>query len=163
MNKMKKILIFLMILSFLSGCAHVISPEVRKQADRELTPDILFINPEAYIDQTVIIGGVIVSSRNTDEGTYLEVLQKPLDYRGRPKYTDISHGRFIVFYDGFLDSAVYSMGKEITVAGEVLGKTVRPLGEMLYPYPLIRGREIHLFEPRSPLPVIFSIGVLTTF
>ncbi|HEX8949218.1 MAG TPA: Slp family lipoprotein [Dissulfurispiraceae bacterium] len=160
---MKRLILLLLILSFAGGCAHVVSEQLRKEADGEIPPRELFGNPDAYKGRIVILGGVIAGSTNTDKGTYIEVVQKPLDYRGRPKDTDVSYGRFLVLSDGYLDPAIYSRGKPVTVAGEVMGKTVRPLGEMQYPYTLIRAREIHLVERSRPLPIWFGIGVGATF
>lgn len=159
---MKKLLLMLAIVSLL-GCAHVISKELREKVDKEITPMALFKEPDAYMGKTVSLGGVIVSSLNTDEGTYIEVLQKPLDYRGKPEDTDISHGRFIIFYEGYLDTAIYSRGREITVAGEVIGKRLRPLGEIQYQYPLIKSKELHLFEPTYGMPIRFWIEIWKTF
>lgn len=160
--RMKKLLLILAIASLL-GCAHVISKELREKVDKELTPITLFKEPEACKGKTVILGGVIVSSLNTDEGTYIEVLQKPLNYRGKPEDSDISHGRFIIFHEAYLDTAIYSGGKEITVAGEVIGKRLRPLGEIQYQYPLIKSKELHLFEPAYGIPIRFGIEIWKTF
>jgi outer membrane lipoprotein len=159
---MKK-LSFILLLLTLSGCAHVVSPELRERVDKTISTEALFKEPEVFKGRLVILGGIIVSSRNAVEGTYLEVLERPLDSLGRPKDTDISRGRFIILYEGYLDSAVYSKGREVTVAGEVMGKMVRPLGEMEYPYPLIKSKELHLFEPRRGLPIRFEIGIFHTF
>ncbi len=86
----------------MSGCAHVVSQELREQVDKELTAEMLFKNPEAYKGKTVILGGVIISTQNSEKGTHIEVLQAPLDSRGRPKDTDFSYVRFIFFYEGIL-------------------------------------------------------------
>lgn len=155
---MKRFLLFFIIVSLL-GCVHVVSKELRNKAYGEPSASALFKDPDAFKGRTVILGGIIVSSTNTKEGTYIEVLQKPLDYRGRPEDTDASHGRFIIFSEGYLETAVYSQGREITVAGEVIGKELRPLGEIQYPYPLLKSKELHLFEPRYDIPVHFGIGI----
>jgi len=149
----------LLIIVFLSGCAHVISEELREKAYGEPPPSVLFKDPDAFKGRSVILGGVIVSSINAKEGTYIEVLQKPLDSRERPEDTDVSYGRFIIFHEGYLDTAVYSQGRAITVAGEVIGKRIQPLGEIQYPYLLMKGEEIHLLEPRYDIPVHFGIGI----
>ncbi len=159
---MKK-LILILALTVIIGCAHVISQEVRDEVDPEVTPEMLFGSPDAYKGRTVILGGVIINSKNTDEGTLIEVLQKPIDYRGRPANTDISLGRFLVFYEGYLDTAIYSVGRKVTVAGEVLGKRMRPLGELEYPYLFIKSKEVHALKPKSDCPVGFSIGIFKTF
>lgn len=148
---------------FLLGCAHVVSKELREKAEKELLPIDVMKNPDAYKGRVVILGGVIVSSTNTKEGTYIEVVQKPLDYRGRPEDTDISSGRFIILYEGYLDTAIYSQGREVTVAGEVSGRIVRPLGQIQYEYLLIKSKELHLFEPRYEVPIRFGIGIWHTF
>ncbi len=160
-NIMKRLLIIFAITSLIFGCAHIVSKELRDKADMSIPPEMLLRDPDAYMGKIVILGGVIVHSTNTKEGTYIEVVQKPLDYKGRIKDTDISSGRFLILYEGYLDAAIYSKEKGITVAGEVLGKIVRPLGEIQYPYLLIKGKEIHLSEPGYGIQ--FGIGIFTTF
>lgn len=155
---MKRFLLLLITVSLFS-CAHVVSKELRNKAYGEPPVSALFKDPDSSKGRTVILGGIIVSSANTQEGTYIEVLQKPLDNRGRPEDTDASQGRFIIFSEGYLETAVYSQGREITVAGEVIGKELRPLGEIQYPYPLIKSSELHLFEPRYGIPIHFGIGI----
>ena len=120
---------------------------------------MLFKNPEAHEGKTVILGGIVVSTHNTDKGTYVEVLQTPLDSRGRPKDTDYSYGRFIFFYEEYLDAAIFSKGKAVTVGGKIFGTTTRPLGDIDYTYPLVYAREVHIISPKSTSPVFFSIGV----
>lgn len=158
---MKKILLILLLLPLFS-CAHVVSKEIRDVALKVRDEDIMK-NPEAYVENTVVLGGIIASSINTEEGTYIEVVQKPLDARGRPLDIDLSYGRFIVLYEGYLDTVIYTTGKEMTVAGKVMGKKIRPLGQIMYPYPLIKAKEIYLFEPRRPLPISIGIGIWKTF
>jgi outer membrane lipoprotein len=160
---MKKLSLLFLILCLMAGCAHIISQNVREQVDSSLTPDVLFKTPELYKGKMVILGGTIISAKNTEKGTYIEVLQKPLDYRGRPEETDVSYGRFIVFHEEYLDAAIYLPDKDITIAGTLLGTMLRPLGEIDYPYLLIRAQEIHLFGLRSLLPIQFSIGVFSSF
>jgi len=156
---MRRVFLILAIAFLLSGCAHVISQELREQTDKDLTAEMLFKNPEAYKGKTVILGGIVISTRNSDKGTHVEVLQTPLDSRGRPKDTDYSYGRFIFFYEEYLDAAIFSKGKAVTVGGKVFGKTTRPLGDIEYTYPLIYAREVHIFSAKSTIPVYFSIGV----
>jgi outer membrane lipoprotein len=147
---MKKITCLLMFLFLISaGCAPLISKELR----RELSPDITFKqvikDPDAHKGKTVLISGIILGSKNTKEGTLIEILQKPADIGGRPKDVDDSDGRFLALYDGYLDTAIYSRGRDVAVAGEITGKRILPLGEIDYIYPLISIKEIHLFKVRK--------------
>ena len=152
----------IMILS-LAGCAHIVSQEMRTRAEPRIDTARLFEDPEAYRERTVILGGVIIACRNVTEGTHLEVLQKPLNYRDIPEDTDISYGRFLVIYNGYLDTAIYAPGRLITIAGEVIGVKSGTLEEMPYRYPLIKGREVHLVDRSSSLPISFGIGVFKSF
>ncbi len=147
---MKKITCLLMFLFLISaGCAPLISRELR----RELSPDITFKDvikdPDAHKGKTILISGIILGSKNTKEGTLIEILQKPADIQGRPKDVDDSDGRFLALYDGYLDVAIYTRGRDVVVAGEVREKRVLPLGEIEYTYPLVSIKEIHLFKVKK--------------
>lgn len=162
MKALKLIALILLIIS-LSSCAHVISAELLERSDRTTSTRSLFEDPNFSKGKVVILGGNIVGSLNTGEGTYIEVVQKELSSKGKPKFTDISDGRFLILYDGYLDTAIYSKGRLVTVAGEVMGSKVRPLGEIDYSYLLIRSLELYLLQPGSRPTVSFGIGVSNRF
>jgi outer membrane lipoprotein len=157
MNRKHLSLILLILLS--AGCSHAISKEVRDDVARDLSIRAIFENPSELRDKTVMLGGVIVESVNKTDGTYIEVIQKPLDSRGHPEETDLSMGRFIVFSGEFLDPLIYSKGRELTVAGELVGGKKGIVGGQEYTYPLIRSREMHLFKPSSRSPIGFGMGI----
>ena len=129
----------------LTGCAPVISKQLREQVATELTMNIVVKDPEDYKSKTVLWSGVIVSCVNLKEGTMVEVLQKPADREKKPKDVDKSEGRFIALKPDYLDVAIYRQGRKVTVAGEVKGKKIQRLGEIDYTYPLISAKEIHLW------------------
>ena len=156
---MKRLIIIVTLLSLFAGCAHVVSDDLRSQVNEGIPVASLFENPDHYKGELVILGGTIAGSRNTQEGTYIEVVEKELDYQGRPTYSDKTQGRFIILHDGFLDTAIFSTGRHITVAGEVIGKRIQPLGEINYSYLFIKNRELHLVQPGDPYPVHFGIGI----
>jgi len=141
--------ITLILLFFASGCAPVISKELRTKVAKEITFKEVLENPEAYKGKVVIWGGVIIGAKNLKEGTLIEILQKPADMERRPKDVDESDGRFLALYEGYLDVAIYNREREVTVAGEIKGKRILPLGEIKYIYPLISVKEIHLWPPKS--------------
>jgi outer membrane lipoprotein len=133
------------VLFFVNGCAPPISKQLREQVSEELTLKVVLKEPDAYKGKNVLWSGVIINSVNLKEGTMIEVLQKPADMQGKPKDVDESEGRFLALYHGYLDVAIYNEGRKVTVAGEVQGKRIQPLGEIDYTYPLISAREIHLW------------------
>jgi outer membrane lipoprotein len=130
------------------GCAHAISESLRAQAEPSVPFAQLRANPEAYKEQTVILGGEILSTENLQQGTRLEVLQKSLDHSEAPMRTDDTGGRFMALCSDYLDPAVYSQGRRVTVAGRVLGSYTGKIGEVVYVYPLIACQEVHLW-PRT--------------
>jgi outer membrane lipoprotein len=159
MKLLLKSLILLFFLVFLSGCAHVISQDLRDRADPALTFREVSNNPDFFRGKYVVWGGEIIQAINQKDGTTLiEVFQRPLGWRGEPKETTASEGRFLVSFEKYLDPYIFRRGREITVAGEILGEKMRPLGEMDYRYPLILGREIYLWEEDYyyPYPYYYS-------
>jgi len=92
-------------------------------------------------------GGEIVQTVNQKDGTTLvEVFQRPLGWRGEPKGTRASEGRFLILAEKYLDAYIFRRGRKITVAGEIQGEKIRPIGEMDYRYPLLLSKEIYLWE-----------------
>ena len=134
------------------GCATVISKAVLEKVNRNITFEALKQNPGAYEGQMVLLAGVIVKTTNMPTGVTLEIYQTEMDREDRPTHTDVSEGRFLVKYGDFLDPEIYSKGRQLTIAGKVLGVKVMKLGEMDYPYPLIRAEAIHLWKKTKPLP-----------
>ena len=147
---MKKIKIFalfiLVMILYISGCAHVISRESRKFAATNIPFQWIAQNPERYKGILVIWGGEIIETLNVKEGTQLIVLQKPLGYSEMPKMENNSGGRFLVLYEGFLDPAIYGKGEIITVAGIVEGEKILPLHEIEYSYPYLMAQEIYFWR-----------------
>ncbi|MCJ7546934.1 MAG: Slp family lipoprotein [Deltaproteobacteria bacterium] len=134
----------------LVGCAHVISKQVLTEVDRNATFAQVVNAPDAYVGKTVLFGGDIIETKNLPDKTVIAVLQRPLSRRGQPAGGDVSEGRFIIQTPGFLDPAIYSPGRQVTVAGKVLGKEVYPMGEIKYAYPLIEKRELFLWPVARP-------------
>jgi outer membrane lipoprotein len=128
-----------------AGCGPVISKEIRDEVSKGLTLSMVAKDPEAYKGKTVLWSGLIISALNLQEGTMIEVLQKPSDFQGKPKDVDDSEGRFLVLVPRYLDVAIYTQGREVTVAGKIRGKKTQSLGEMEYTYPLISARETYLW------------------
>ncbi len=133
---------------FTVACQHTISQPLRQQAKPAVSFQALRANPDAFKGRTVILAGDILKTQNTQQQTSIEILQKPQDRFEAPLITDQTDGRFIARCDQYLDPAVYDQGRQITVAGKVLGSYAGQVGEADYLYPLISCAEIHLW-PRA--------------
>lgn len=148
MNMHRFLAAIALLLFLIPACTPAISKGMKDQVDKTLRFGEVFGNPDSFRGRVVMWGGVIIEAKNQKEGTLLEVLQKPLDWAGQPEEGDESGGRFLALYEGFLDTAIFAKGREITVAGKIRGKRVRPLGEVEYAYPLLSAGEIHLWPER---------------
>ncbi|HUJ16965.1 MAG TPA: Slp family lipoprotein [Nitrospirota bacterium] len=142
-----------------AGCAPTFSREALDRVDPDAAFRDVQRDPDHYRGKWLMLGGVIVDIRNTAQGTFIEVLQRPVDRRGRPEETDDTEGRFIMKSGQYLDPAVYHAGKRISLIGEVVGQEVRPLGEMQYRYPVVAARQILLWEPRTGPQISVGVGV----
>ena len=130
----------------LQGCTYAISPAVANKADKTVPYEKLMADPEAYQGRLLILGGTIEQTSALKKGTLIEVSQKNLDYWGRPERTKRTGGHFYIFYPGFLDAMVYSPGRDVTVAGEVLGISNPMLGDKQYDFPVLLSKEFKLWE-----------------
>lgn len=142
-----------------AGCSPTFSRQSLEQVDRGITFREIQSNPDAYLGKSVMLGGVIIETRNTQEGSFIEVLQRPITRQGRPVETDETEGRFIISSPQFLDSAVYYPGKRISVIGTVAGQKIQPLGGIQYHYPVVTAKELRLWEPRTSPQFSFGFGL----
>lgn len=143
----------------LSGCASTFSREAMNLVNRDISFRQLQSAPDSFKGSWIMLGGVILETRNTPEGSTIEVLQRPLDRQGRPRETDDTEGRFIIESPQFLDAAVYHEGKRISLVGLLSGQEVRPLGGIHYRYPVVAAKELQLWEPRSSPQFSFGVGI----
>jgi len=136
--------LILLSLSMVS-CVPVISKHVVDQVKPNVTFKEVLHDPERFKDQIILVSGVIVESKNTQQGTLLTVSQRPMGFRGKPKDVDESDGRFLALDSRYLEVEIFTQGRSVTIAGEVVGKKVQPLGEIEYTYPFVHIKEIYLW------------------
>jgi hypothetical protein len=103
-------------------------------------------NPTAYVGKIVLWGGEIIETVNVQGGSEITVLETPLDYQERPESARYSRGRFIAKSSEFLDPAIYKKGQKITLAGEIVGNEIKPLGKTEYAYPVVMVKQLHLWK-----------------
>ncbi len=111
----------------------------------------------------VLWGGVIVNAVNEETLTRLEILAYPLDSRHRPD-TDAKAGiRFLAEKAGYLETADYAQGRQVTVKGTAADLRKGRIGDAPHTYPVVRVARIHLWpraEPRTEPRFHFGIGVI---
>ena len=143
---MKNLVFFIGMALLLHGCSYAISDDIVEQTDKSIKFTWLLTEPHKYQGKIVIVGGTIADIKSTKKGTLIEVVERPLDYWGKPKRTEQIGGRFMVNHPRLLDRMVYSPGREITVAGEVTGTYEKSLEQIGSTYPLLISKELKLWE-----------------
>jgi outer membrane lipoprotein len=138
----------------LGGCASAFPKEVMSTVNTAITTEMLRPDPLAFKGQRVMVGGDILSTQPRTGETEIELLARRLDSDGAPDRGDQSPGRLLLRSPDFLDPAVYSPGRRITVIGTVSGVEDRKVGDVPYRYPVITLERVRLW----PKDVVLESG-----
>lgn len=152
-NQLHRLAILGLVAVILAACAYPISKETRSTLSPGVTFATVSENPSAFIEQRIMVGGVVIAHQSEDDSSLLEVMEWQLNRFGEPTYLDDSARRFLVRSAEKLDPVLYEPGTMVTLAGTVLGQEERVFEEQKVLYPLLDLVEIHLW--RSP----FRYGV----
>ncbi|MBI5643693.1 MAG: Slp family lipoprotein [Deltaproteobacteria bacterium] len=150
-----KTLVLVLSLFIFAGCGSVISKNVVKEVDRNITIEMVQANPDQYIGKKVLWGGTVLGTENLEATTEVEVLESTLAFDDRPE-DGASRGRFIIEAKKYLDPNIYKEDKRITIAGTINRVDVRKIGKMDYPYPVITPIEIKLSEKIEAYPYDYN-------
>ena len=134
----------------LSGCA-TIPDNLEGDYAQEPLPNAV---GEDGSERPVRWGGVLLETRQEEDGTCMLLLARPLDRWYRPQIGAELGGEFIACQDGTLDPDVYVPGREVTVVGLLDGFAEGYVGEDLHLFPLVRTRSAHAWRP----PTQFNQG-----
>jgi outer membrane lipoprotein len=99
-------------------------------------------------------GGQVVGVHNAASESCFEIVAKPLSADGRPLVRDRSEGRFIACRAGFYDPAVFTAGRELTIAGTVTAFETRRIDEYDYRYPRVAAEVVYLWPERRDVDVV---------
>ena len=138
-----------LIIVFSVGCAHPLSQEIRKGIDTDITFESLVEDPKSFLGKRVLFGGVIVVTRNVQDGTELEIVQKNIEPYGNLEAGDYSGGRFLFFSKDYLEPEIYSSGRELIGVGKVTGHKLGKVGDYSYNFPIIEVEELHLLDDKK--------------
>jgi len=149
-----KLIVVASLVMFIASCGGI-SRQVKSEAIPPVPFPTLVQNPDRYLGKTVILGGYVLETKNVEGRSEITILQSPLSFGDVPKNQDLSQGRFVVSYNGFLDPEVYSKNREITVAGIVEGTVLGTVGEAPYSMLKLQAREIYLWPEKTYYPYYY--------
>lgn len=136
----------LLALLLFTACMHPISKQTREQVAEQTTFTMVKAAPDAFINQQLLLGGVIVSMEEDGDETLLEIILWHLNRWGEPTSMSEEEQRFLVKTKQLLDQKTFEPGVLVTLAGAVLGQENRLLGEHDYNYPVLELTEIHAWQ-----------------
>jgi len=153
-------------LAALGGCAS--GPLSEEGVDRNLTPGDVRAAGDTAKGKTVLWGGEIVSSRNLPERTRIEVVAYPLAHFQRPNTDAAPMARFRAYQDGYLETAAYARGRQVTLRGEVTGTETGKVDDIDYTFPTVDIEAIELWQPersveRNEPRFHFGFGVIQRY
>jgi outer membrane lipoprotein len=128
-----------------AGCGKPFPKDLLAKVEQNVSYQEFQDEPERYDGKLLMFGGEIVETKNTENGAWIIVLQKPLTSEGRPKWTAGSGGRFLIITRSFLDVDAFRRGRDLTVIGEVDRTRAKPLRDTEYWYPLLVAKQLHLW------------------
>ena len=163
--KQSKHILGIFLVMLVVGCAAGITQQSRSLVTFTGSFSELQKTPDSFIDEVVILGGMILEIQSSQTSSEVIVLQLPLGSKSRPVNSDQSKGRFLVQTDQFLDPAIFQKGRLLTVVGTLKTSQARAIGGFKYVYHILEAIEIKLWpaESRSKPSFRFGIGVGTTF
>ena len=127
------------------GCGKPFPKDLLAKVERNVSYQDFQDEPERYDGKLLMFGGEIVEMKNSSNGAWIIVLQKPLTAEGRPKWSAENGGRFLIVTKSFLDVDAFRPGRDLTVIGEVDGSRSMPLRDAEYWYPLLVAKQLHLW------------------
>ncbi|MDA8091310.1 MAG: Slp family lipoprotein [Nitrospiraceae bacterium] len=119
---------------------------------------VLQQNPGLYRGKLFLLGGSILNTTVTAEGSFVYAIYLPVDPDGVPQGYTGRGGRFIAMMPGSkgtLDPLVYKKDSRITVAGEFVGLRKGTLDKSAYDYPVFRVEQIYLWNQEQYQPYYY--------
>lgn len=147
-----KITALFFVVLFLTACAGNIPDDIRYAPESSPSLTQAKQNIERFTGRGIRWGGMIAGVENLAEQTQIEIVARELDSRGRPLVSDNSPGRFIAILPGFLDPAIYSTKRQITIHGKLKSSKYKQIGDLSYNYPVVEADSHVLWAPRQSNP-----------
>lgn len=141
---MIRILLIISYLILLSACTSL--PEVIKNIPvTDVSYEVASKNAEIYKNTQVRWGGTVIATENEKEFSFIQILFYPLDSSGYPQLNQEPSGRFVIASSDFLDPAIYTKDRVITVAGVLNGSIDRTIGNKMISVPLLFAKAVYLW------------------
>lgn len=143
-----------LLLLALPSCVSVIRKDLMDAGTRKFSFPEVIKNPMLYEGKLFILGGRIVETRLTEQGSLIEAIYAPVDWTGALDDILMPTIRFRALCPreaGILDPVVYSKGREVTLAAVFERMEPGRIDDMEYAFPYFRIRQVYLWPKRVPV------------
>jgi outer membrane lipoprotein len=133
----------------LISCAPVLSPDIMQRAALNIQLSELKKDPGFYKGWLFIIGGIIINTEVTEEGSVIEAVRVPVNSRGHLESIETATGRYLAIYPedkGLLEPIIFRKNRQMTLAGKFIGIQTMKINEVERVYPVFEIRELHLWR-----------------
>ena len=144
--KLLLLVLSILLLSLISGCASVKFDTGERQVAKITPSQALSLTGS---NDAVIWGGRIVSIRNLQDVTEIEILSYPLSNGHVPKISRQPGIRFLAVYRGYLEPINYAPGRYVSLFGELIGDTNLMSGDHELLAPVVQVDQIHLWDANT--------------
>ena len=145
--------VLLLAALLICSCASpVLRKDILDQGTRNPNMAELTQAPIPHRGKLFIFGGIIASTKFTQQGSLIEGMYVPVDEKGALENIPATSHRFLALCprsSGLLDPVIYRSGRHVTIAANFMDVRQGKLGEMEYAYPFFEIREIYLW-PTKP-------------
>lgn len=146
---MKRPFLLILIILMLQSCAHVLREDLMKQGTIDFDLSMIKKDPASNKGRLFILGGIVVKTSLTKDGSLIEAVYVPVNSWGNLKDRREADGRFLAIYrNEVLEPVVFHQKREITLAGEFIELRKGKIDDMEYYYPFFEIKEIYLWEKR---------------
>lgn len=129
----------------LSACSSL-PEELNASTELVVTDYKAFAESQGQVSEDVRLGGIIAKVDNFKDKTRLEIVNLPISESGKPDIDEEPTGRFVAYFDGYLEPVAFSEGRLVTVVGKGAGEEEGKIGEHGYIFPVIKGEGYRLWK-----------------
>ena len=147
-------LLLLLLLFTLPSCVSVIRKDLMDQGIRGFSMAEVVKNPGLYEGKLFILGGRIVETKLTREGSLIEALYGPVNWAQEVDDLEKPTRRFLALYPKngeILDPVIYGRGREVTIAAVFEGMRAGKIDDMEYQFPFFRAKQVYLWPRRAQI------------
>ncbi len=148
--KRYQVLVIVLLSLTIFACTPVLRKDYMETGIKNVPLSDLTQNSAQYKGKLFILGGIIVNTKVTEEGSLVEAIYLHVDARGYPEGG--SDGRYLALYPkegGMLDPQIYRKGKRITLAAEFEDTRQGKIDDAKYVYPVFVIKDSYLWEEKA--------------